>query len=48
MPDMIDKSEKSEGPPKPRQPALPQRPSYGRVVEDIEKWLYSSGLQKPK
>ena len=35
----------------PRQtlmPSLPQRPSYEKVVQDIEKWASSAGLQKPK
>ena len=27
---------------------LPQRRSYDKVVEDIDKWVNSSGLQKPK
>jgi hypothetical protein len=26
---------------------LPRRRSYEKVVEDIEKWINSSGLQKP-
>jgi len=28
-------------------PSLPRRPSYDKVVEDIDKWANSSGLQKP-
>jgi len=35
----------------PRQapmPSLPRRASYEKVVEDIEKWASSAGLQKPK
>ena len=26
---------------------LPRRRSYEKVIEDIEKWINSSGLQKP-
>jgi hypothetical protein len=26
---------------------LPRRPSYDRVIENIDKWVNSSGLQKP-
>jgi hypothetical protein len=26
---------------------LPRRRSYERLIEDIEKWINSSGLQKP-
>lgn len=48
---MTDKPDKVEIPRKPRERLderpLPQRPSYGRVVENIEKWANSSGLQKP-
>jgi hypothetical protein len=25
----------------------PRRPSYDRVIQDIDKWVTSSGLQKP-
>ena len=32
---------------RPRPLPLPRRPSYQRVVENIEKWVNSSGLQKP-
>jgi len=49
---MTDKPEKIElekigllGKSKGRPP--PRRPSYQRVVENIEKWANSSGLQKP-
>ncbi len=45
---MTDKIDKSEIPRKAMQPTLPRRPSYEKVVEDIEKWANSSGLQKPK
>ena len=44
---MIDKSEKAEAARKATQPALPRRPSYERVAEDIDKWANSAGLQKP-
>jgi hypothetical protein len=43
---MQDKPEKAEAPRK--EVPLPRRPSYERVVEDIDKWANSSGLQKPK
>ena len=41
--------EKIELPAKPKERPLPlpRRPSYHRVVEDIEKWANSCGLQKP-
>jgi hypothetical protein len=46
---MTDKADKTELPAKPRERPLPlpRRPSYQRVVENIEKWANSSGLQKP-
>jgi hypothetical protein len=44
---MTDKTDKIEIPRKPKALPLPRRPSYERIVEDIEKWLNSSGLQKP-
>lgn len=47
MTDKINKSEKIEVPRRALQPSLPKRPSYEKVVEDIEKWAHSSGLQKP-
>jgi hypothetical protein len=32
----------------PRPKARPtRRPSYDRVIENIDKWVNSSGLQKP-
>jgi hypothetical protein len=33
--------------PKERPLPLPRRPSYQRVIENIDKWVNSSGLQKP-
>jgi hypothetical protein len=45
---MIDKSEKTEAPRQAMQPSLPTRLSYGKVVEDIDKWTSSAGLQRPK
>jgi hypothetical protein len=45
---MTDKTDKSEAQRRAMQPSLPSRPSYDRVVEDIDKWTKSSGLQKPK
>jgi len=43
---MSDKPEKAEG--SRKELPLPQRPSYEKAVEDIDKWANSSGLQKPK
>jgi hypothetical protein len=43
---MSDKPEKAENP--RRDPPDPQRPSYEKVAENIDKWANSSGLQKPK
>jgi hypothetical protein len=44
---MTEKTDKLlELPRKP--PPLPRRPSYETVLENIEKWASSSGLQKPK
>ncbi len=44
---MTDKADKIEPPPKPKARPLPQRSSYQRVIENIEKWANSPGLQKP-
>ena len=44
---MTDRLEKIENPRRSKQPSLPQRPSYEKVVENIDKWANSSGLQKP-
>jgi hypothetical protein len=46
---MTDKTDRIELPAKPKERPLPlpRRPSYLRVVENIEKWANSSGLQKP-
>jgi hypothetical protein len=44
---MTDKKDKIEIPPKPKERPIPRRPSYEQVVENIEKWANSSGLQKP-
>jgi hypothetical protein len=44
---MTDKLEKIELPAKSKERPPPRRPSYQRVVENIEKWANSSGLQKP-
>jgi hypothetical protein len=43
---MSDKPEKAEAP--RRELPLPKRPSYEKVVENIDKWASSSGLQRPK
>jgi hypothetical protein len=44
---MTDKTDKIELPDKTKDRPPPRRPSYTRVVENIEKWANSSGLQKP-
>jgi hypothetical protein len=42
----MDKETKLPRPPKvPRQP---NRPSYERVIENLEKWANSPGLQQPR
>ena len=43
---MTDRTEKTDAPPKPKAQS-PRRPSYDRVIENIDKWVNSSGLQKP-
>lgn len=43
---MSDKPEKAE-PPR-REAPVPQRPSYEKVAENLDKWANSSGLQRPK
>ncbi|WP_156927916.1 hypothetical protein [Bradyrhizobium sp. Tv2a-2] len=45
---MTDKTDKIETPRRTMQPSLPKRPSYEKMVEDIDKWTNSSGLQRPK
>ncbi len=45
---MTDKTEKVEASRRTMQPSLPKRPSYEKVIEDIDKWANSRGLQKPK
>jgi hypothetical protein len=45
---MSDKAEKAEVLRKMMQPALPRRPSFEKVVEEVDKWANSPGLQKPK
>ena len=47
MTDKADKIEMTIQLAKPMERPLPRRPSYERVVENIEKWANSSGLQKP-
>lgn len=44
---MTEKADKTELPDKTRQRPQQRRPSHERVVENIEKWANSSGLQKP-
>ena len=43
---MTDRTEKTEASPKPKA-TPPRRASYDRVIENIDKWVNSSGLQKP-
>ena len=44
---MTNKTHKIELPAKPKELPLPRRPSYQRIVDNIENWTNSSGLQKP-
>jgi hypothetical protein len=44
---MTDRTEKTDAPPKPKAPPQRRRPSYDRVIENLDKWINSSGLQKP-
>ena len=39
-PETMDASSKHKAP-------LRRRPSYDRVIENLDKWINSSGLQKP-
>jgi len=43
---MTDKADKTDTPRKATQ-RPPRRPSYEKVVENIDRWISSSGLQKP-
>jgi hypothetical protein len=45
---MTEKTEKIEHPRKGKELPLPQRPSYERALENIDRWANSPGLQKPK
>jgi hypothetical protein len=52
MTDRIEKMDTSAQPEKMDRPFKPmarppRRPSYDRVIENIDKWINSSGLQKP-
>jgi hypothetical protein len=50
---MTEKTDKRKMPKNPtdsrdfRELPLPRRPSYEKLLENIEKWANSSGLQKP-
>ena len=52
---MADRTEKMDASPQPEKMDArfgprarpPRRPSYDRVIENIDKWVNSSGLQKP-
>ncbi len=43
---MTDRAEKTSTPGKTEE-RPPRRPSYEKVVENIDRWINSSGLQKP-
>ena len=43
---MTDKAEKTGKSSKTKE-RLPRRPSYEKVVENIDRWINSNGLQKP-
>ena len=38
----------SKSPRSPKDPKPPVRPSHERVMENLEKWANSPGLQPPK
>ncbi len=42
-----DKTHETKTPAQPKEQRPSRRPSHERVVENIEKWANSSGLQKP-
>ncbi len=44
---MTGKLDKIELTSKPKGRPLPRRPSHERVLENIEKWANSGGLQRP-
>ena len=43
---MTDQAEKTGKPGKTKE-RPPRRPSYEKVVENIDRWINSNGLQKP-
>ena len=43
---MTDKADKTD-PPRKAKERPPRRPSYENVVENIDRWINSSGLQRP-
>jgi len=45
---MTNKTGRAEASRNAIRPSLPKRPSYEKVVEEIDKWANSPGLQKPK
>ncbi len=47
MNEKTDRTEPVERSAEPKERPLPRRPSYERVVECVEQWANSSGLQKP-
>ena len=44
---MADTDSRTDQVRKPKEKPPPQRRSYERVAENLEKWANSSGLQKP-
>ncbi len=44
---MTDENDRIEPQRKSRERPPPRRSSYERIAENIEKWVNSSGLQKP-
>jgi len=47
MIDKNDKTGKTGEPWQAKEPPLPRRPSYEQLLENIEKWANSRGLQRP-
>ena len=44
---MADENNRTESKRKSRERPPPRRPSYESIAENLEKWVNSSGLQKP-
>ena len=41
-------TKESKLPRSPQTPPAPNRPSYERLIENLDKWVTSPGLQPPK